>query len=89
MVRNNSRGPATSTIWKTICREWRTTFAPVLISFSRNVVNVQGRAEKTCSNAAGSQNPEKQPVLAVSQQSNGKSRSTTASVQPANGGIWA
>ncbi len=41
MARNNSRGTATSAIWKTIFREWRTTFAPILISFSRNVVNVQ------------------------------------------------
>jgi len=41
MALNNSRGTATSAIWKIICREWRTTFAPILISFSRNVVNVQ------------------------------------------------
>jgi len=41
MARNNSRGTATSAIWKIICREWRTTFAPILVSFSRNVVNVQ------------------------------------------------
>jgi len=34
---------ATSAIWKIILREWRTTFAPILISFSRNVVNVQCR----------------------------------------------
>ena len=27
MARNNSRGSATSAIWKTIFREWRTTFA--------------------------------------------------------------
>ena len=40
MARNNSRGTATS-IWKMIFRERRTTFAPILISFSRNVVNVQ------------------------------------------------
>jgi hypothetical protein len=26
MVWNNSRGTATSAIWKTIFREWRTTF---------------------------------------------------------------
>jgi len=32
---------ATSAIWKTICREWRMTLAPILISFSRRVVNVQ------------------------------------------------
>jgi hypothetical protein len=37
MARNNSRGTATSAIWKMIFREWRTTFAPLLISFSRNV----------------------------------------------------
>src|SRR5208283_3991324 len=43
MARNNSRGTATSAIWKTIFPEWRTTFAPILISFSRNVVNVQCR----------------------------------------------
>jgi hypothetical protein len=41
MDRNNSLGIATSAIWKTIFPEWRTTFAPILISFSRNVVNVQ------------------------------------------------
>jgi len=43
MARNNSRGNTTSAIWKTILREWRTTFAPSLINFSRNVVNVQWR----------------------------------------------
>jgi len=41
MDRNNSLGTATLAIWKTTCREWRTTFAPILISFSRNVGNVQ------------------------------------------------
>jgi hypothetical protein len=41
MSRNNSQGTATSSIWKTILLEWRTTFAPILISFSRNVVMVQ------------------------------------------------
>ena len=41
MSRNNSLGTATSAIWKTIFREWRTTSATILISFSRNVVNVQ------------------------------------------------
>ena len=41
MARNNSRGIATSAIWKIICRAWRTTFAPILINFSRNVVKVQ------------------------------------------------
>jgi hypothetical protein len=30
--------------------------------------------KKTCNNAEGSQNPEKQPTLAVGKQSNGKSR---------------
>jgi hypothetical protein len=35
MARNNSLGTATSAIWKTIFRESRTTFAPILISFSR------------------------------------------------------
>src|ERR1700728_1687585 len=43
IARNNSLGTATSAIWKTIFREWRTTFAPILINFSRNVVNVQWR----------------------------------------------
>jgi hypothetical protein len=43
MVGNNSRGTATSAIWKTIIREWRTTFAPSLIRFSHGVVNVQWR----------------------------------------------
>jgi hypothetical protein len=41
MARNNARGTATSAIWKTVFLEWRTTFAPILINFSRNVVNVQ------------------------------------------------
>ena len=41
IVWNNSLCTATSAIWKMIFREWRTTFAPILISFSRNVVNVQ------------------------------------------------
>jgi len=39
IARNNSRGIATSAIWKITCRAWRTTFAPILISFSRNVVS--------------------------------------------------
>ncbi len=34
---------ATSAIWKITCRAWRTTFVPIWISFSRNVVNVRGR----------------------------------------------
>jgi hypothetical protein len=41
--RNNSRGTATSAIWKTTFLAWHTTFAPTLISFSRNVVNDQCR----------------------------------------------
>ncbi len=41
MARNNFRGTAASAIWKTICRECQTTLAPILIGFSRNVVNVQ------------------------------------------------
>ncbi len=45
MVRNNSRGTATSAIWKTTCRECRTTLAPILINFSRRVVNVQCRTD--------------------------------------------
>src|ERR1039457_5411064 len=43
MDRNNSRGTATSAIWKTTFLAWHTTFAPILISFSRNVVNDQCR----------------------------------------------
>ena len=38
---NNSRETATSSIWKTTCREWVTTLAPILMSFSRSVVNDQ------------------------------------------------
>src|ERR1017187_8106014 len=41
MARNNSRGTATSAIWTLVFREWRTHFAPILISFSRNPHNVQ------------------------------------------------
>jgi hypothetical protein len=41
MARNNSRETATSAIWKTIFRELRTTFTPILFGFSRNVVHVQ------------------------------------------------
>jgi hypothetical protein len=40
MDRNNSRGTATSAMWKTIFREWCMTLAPILISFSRNVVKI-------------------------------------------------
>jgi hypothetical protein len=46
-------GMATSASWKVTLRLWRTTLAPILISFSRKVVNDQ------CSTASGS--------LAVSQ----------------------
>ena len=38
---NISRDTATSAIWKMTYREWATTFAPILISFSRSVVNDQ------------------------------------------------
>ena len=41
IARNNSLGIATSAIWKITCREWCTPFAPILMSFSRNVVNDQ------------------------------------------------
>jgi hypothetical protein len=41
MARNNSCGIATAAIWKITSRAWRTTFALILISFSRNVVSVQ------------------------------------------------
>jgi len=41
MDRNNSLGTAASAVWKTIFRKWRTTFAPILISFSCNVVDVR------------------------------------------------
>ena len=41
IARNNFRGTATSAIWKITCRECCTTFAPILMSFSRNVVNDQ------------------------------------------------
>jgi hypothetical protein len=34
---NNSRRTATSAIWKITYREWGTTFAPILINFSRSV----------------------------------------------------
>jgi hypothetical protein len=37
MARSNSLGTATYAIWKTNSRECRTTFAPILISFSRNI----------------------------------------------------
>ncbi len=36
---NKSRGTATSTIWNITYFACRTTFAPILISFSRSVVN--------------------------------------------------
>ena len=38
---NSFRGTATSAIWKMTYLEWATTFAPILISFSRSVVSVQ------------------------------------------------
>ncbi len=46
MARNNSCGTATSAIWKSIFREWRTTFAPISINFPRNVVKVQWRTAR-------------------------------------------
>ncbi len=41
IVANNSRGTATSAIWKITYPECLTTLAPILISFSRSVVNDQ------------------------------------------------
>ena len=41
ITRNNRFGTATSAIWKTIYRECATTFAPILMSFSRSVVSDQ------------------------------------------------
>jgi hypothetical protein len=38
IVWNNARETATSAIWNAIFPEWRTTLAPILMSFSRNVV---------------------------------------------------
>ena len=38
---NNSRGTATSAIWNVTYLKCRTTFAPILISFSRSVVSDQ------------------------------------------------
>ena len=38
---NSLLGTATSAIWKITYRAWCTTFAPILISFSRNVVSDQ------------------------------------------------
>ncbi len=38
---NNSRGTATSAIWKITYRELVTTLAPILINFSRSVVSDQ------------------------------------------------
>jgi len=37
IARNSPRGMATSAIWKTTYRECATTFAPILMSFSRSV----------------------------------------------------
>jgi len=39
MFANRWRGMATSAIWNATYRPWLTTFAPILISFSRSVVN--------------------------------------------------
>ena len=41
MLRKSHRGTATSAIWKMTYRAWVTTLAPILISFSRNVVSDQ------------------------------------------------
>ena len=41
MLRKSHRGTAASAIWKITYREWATTFAPILMSFSRSVVNDQ------------------------------------------------
>ena len=41
MSANRSRGIATSASWNVIQRPWRTTFALILISFSRSVVKDQ------------------------------------------------
>lgn len=41
MAGNSLRGTATSAVWKNVYREWSVTFAPILISLSRNVVIVQ------------------------------------------------
>jgi len=54
IARNNARGIATSAIWNVTCREWRTTFAPILISFSFNVVSVQCRTGTNPTFLAGS-----------------------------------
>ena len=41
IARNSLRGMATSAISNVTYRAWQTIFAPILISFSRNVVNDQ------------------------------------------------
>ena len=41
MAANNFRGTATSASWNVTYLAWCTTFAPILISFSRSVVSVQ------------------------------------------------
>src|SRR4029077_17235092 len=38
---NIRRGMATSAIWKAISRQWLTTFAPILMSFSLSLVSDQ------------------------------------------------
>ena len=45
IARNNRFGMATSAIWNTTYREWATTFAPILINLSRNVVSDQCRTD--------------------------------------------
>jgi len=39
---NTERGTATSASWNVTTFAWLTTFAPILISFSRSVVRLQG-----------------------------------------------
>jgi hypothetical protein len=46
MAWNNLRGTATSASWRVTRRAWRTTFAPILINFSRVVVKVQRRTSR-------------------------------------------
>src|SRR4051794_6578094 len=43
---NSARGTATSASWNVTTFAWRTTFAPILISFSRSVVSVHARTER-------------------------------------------
>jgi hypothetical protein len=44
MSTNIRRGTATSAIWKVTQRPWLTTYAPILISFSRRLVSDRGSA---------------------------------------------